>query len=1151
MKQNETIRSLWVLTAGMLINARRAGMTLLATLLLSMTAQTAGADGVDYIDAAGVTKNTATDDIAGNDNPAAMTNSNNNIGTAGQATWYVVNSKVTFSNRLGLEGDVHLILADGGELEVTPYIYIDTNSSLTIYSQSTGASKGKLTVSSNVDECINVNGSLTINGGDISLTSTTGCGFMIGTGVSAIINNGQVSVSGGKYGVYNDNGYLTINGGDVMITGGTNNHNYNAISAMSNYTENGGNVVLNDKGVIQTVCSYVDAAGTAKSHYAGALTNTSSTIGYQGGNTWFIVNEDVTFDRFLYIYGHVNLILADGKKLTVNSSDYGFYFTDNSSLTIYSQSHDDGKGQLSVTTSTGFSIPHQSLTINGGNISVETSGYGVYIEDGSMTVNNGDVTIKSNNDVAINKLSNYHYTGGSVTLYDYFATNPLTSYVDAAGVVQSSVQATVVASSNIGSIGQTTWYVVKDDITFTRNVTILGTVNLILADGKELTVNSSDTDYGIYLGDNSSLNIYTQSHGTSKGKLTVSSGYSGIEVGNNNLTINGGLISITSRGTTIPGISIGGSGSMTLNNGDVTVTGRNGVAIDDRSKFTQNGGLLNGFDGVVESESTNYLDAAGTSQSKTATILKSGMPSIGTAGQATWYVAKGTVNFPNKFRFTGHVNLILADGAVMTVNATNDDGIYIYENSSLTIYSQSTGSSKGKLIAQSEFDDGISINASTSSLTINGGEVTAKGKAGANGIWIRAGNMTVNGGQVTVTNLGGNPGGITFQDGGTLTLGYHSPDDFVKIDAIVNANETLGTVNIKSGQHFVADDGDAIVTGNGVAYTAVAGKKLVPCYAVTFDAGSGSFSSESTILLPAKFDTSGNAYVSAPATDPTRSGYSFGGWYNGSDQYNCTAAVTGDLTLTAHWTENIAKLTEANPITPLTAMSGKQTKVNFTRSGLTAGKYSTICLPFDFTASETCTFYKFDGVKKVGDDWVADISATTGGTANTPYIFTTDATSVTFSNDAVTATDSYSDATAKTSITDWTFQGTYAQISLPNVSGEYDYGFAAGSNSDGVNIGDFVHLVSGASAAPFRAYLKYTGSDVNWAKTRGDGDALPSRIIVRIVKANGDATVIGTLDTRTGEISTGDWYSIDGHRLQGKPAKKGLYINNGRKVVIK
>jgi uncharacterized membrane protein len=49
-----------------------------------------------------------------------------------------------------------------------------------------------------------------------------------------------------------------------LITGGTYNYNCNAISDMSNYTENGGNVVLNDKGVIQTVCSYVDAAGTAK-----------------------------------------------------------------------------------------------------------------------------------------------------------------------------------------------------------------------------------------------------------------------------------------------------------------------------------------------------------------------------------------------------------------------------------------------------------------------------------------------------------------------------------------------------------------------------------------------------------------------------------------------------------------------------------------------------------------------------------------------------------------------------------------------------------------------------------------------------------------------------------------------------------------------
>ena len=100
-----------------------------------------------------------------------------------------------------------------------------------------------------------------------------------------------------------------------------------------------------------------------------------------------------------------------------------------------------------------------------------------------------------------------------------------------------------------------------------------------------------------------------------------------------------------------------------------------------------------------------------------------------------------------------------------------------------------------------------------------------------------------------------------------------------------------------------------------------------------------------------------------------------------STSVSITKGNTGTRSYTATWTENIATLTEANPIAPLTAWSGQQTKVNFTCSGLTAGAYSTICLPYDFTASETCTFYKFDGVKKVGDNWVADISTTTGGGA--------------------------------------------------------------------------------------------------------------------------------------------------------------------------
>ena len=35
------------------------------------------------------------------------------------------------------------------------------------------------------------------------------------------------------------------------------------------------------------------------------------------------------------------------------------------------------------------------------------------------------------------------------------------------------------------------------------------------------------------------------------------------------------------------------------------------------------------------------------------------------------------------------------------------------------------------------------------------------------------------------------------------------------------------------------------------------------------------------------------------------------------------------------------------------------------------------------------------------------------------------------------------------------------------------------------------------------------------------------------------------------DLTTSDWYTLDGRRLSGKPTTSGLYISNGRKVIIK
>ena len=57
--------------------------------------------------------------------------------------------------------------------------------------------------------------------------------------------------------------------------------------------------------------------------------------------------------------------------------------------------------------------------------------------------------------------------------------------------------------------------------------------------------------------------------------------------------------------------------------------------------------------------------------------------------------------------------------------------------------------------------------------------------------------------------------------------------------------------------------------------------------------------------------------------------------------------------------------------------------------------------------------------------------------------------------------------------------------------------------------------------------------------------------VMLFISRNGDVEAIGTLNMETGELSFEGWYTLDGVRLDGKPNTKGIYINNGKKIVIK
>ena len=87
---------------------------------------------------------------------------------------------------------------------------------------------------------------------------------------------------------------------------------------------------------------------------------------------------------------------------------------------------------------------------------------------------------------------------------------------------------------------------------------------------------------------------------------------------------------------------------------------------------------------------------------------------------------------------------------------------------------------------------------------------------------------------------------------------------------------------------------------------------------------------------------------------------------------------------------------------------------------------------------------------------------------------------------------------------------------------------------------------------PLRCYLE----NASFAGARGanrGADQLSETIKVRLVSASGEVNAIGTISTKTGEVTMDNeaWYSLDGRRIVGKPSTKGIYMNNGNKVIIK
>ena len=306
----------------------------------------------------------------------------------------------------------------------------------------------------------------------------------------------------------------------------------------------------------------------------------------------------------------------------------------------------------------------------------------------------------------------------------------------------------------------------------------------------------------------------------------------------------------------------------------------------------------------ADTETVSYIDADGNEQTVDATPLTSSTNSTSMSG---WYVVSGTFTNNNRLEvWKATLNLILADDCHLTMTKS----LSVRDNATLNIYSQSKGSSMGKLtITAPENYAGIGgyyespHNLRSGAINIYGGDLNIAGGGSSAGIggsfYANAqGAILITGGAKVVATGGQNGAGI----GG----GYNSSYSSITItgNATVTASGKNGGEAIGHGD-FNTQSGTLIITSstvNGINYDANGFQEGTTTYTVTFNSKGGTAVASQTVGL--KY---GQTTVKATEpTAPTRTNYTFGGWYKES---SCTNAwdfasdgVTADVTLYAKWT---------------------------------------------------------------------------------------------------------------------------------------------------------------------------------------------------------------------------------------------------------
>ncbi|HIY33018.1 MAG TPA: Ig-like domain-containing protein, partial [Candidatus Evtepia faecavium] len=310
-------------------------------------------------------------------------------------------------------------------------------------------------------------------------------------------------------------------------------------------------------------------------------------------------------------------------------------------------------------------------------------------------------------------------------------------------------------------------------------------------------------------------------------------------------------------------------------------------------------------------ETTQTLSGPKSGNADSATEVTASDTTWGASGSTSWYVAQGEVEIGSRVTVNGDVRLILEDGCNLTVNR----GIRVELGDSLTIYGQSQGTRSLMATGWGSHGIGGAPSGAVGTITIYGGNVTAKGDVSNAGIGIGSarqgpgGTLTIYGGNVTAeggnngAGIGGGPratdpivGTTSGGDGGTVII-YGGTVTATGNNGGAGIGGGPGVRDIVAGTTTSGGDGGTVtIYGGTVTATGDNGGAGIGV-GVGGDPGTaGSFSTGENGHAVI-FASGGNRDISAPNGNGSWSGVIFEG--DGGQVYGTSITPTEDFKIEA------------------------------------------------------------------------------------------------------------------------------------------------------------------------------------------------------------------------------------------------------------